>query len=201
MAKNGWLPITASPNRELCAMRSAPAQLPIRIIAALALGLIACVASAASLPPIRPVAHVDLPRFMGKWYLIATIPTSYGREAYNAVQTYSLRANGTIRTTFTFHDGSFAGTVKHLDSTGYVRAGTGNAVWGVELFGPFKLQYIVAYLNPGYSQMIVARDKRDYVWVFARTPNVSSADYALLESKVHDLGYPIAELRKVPQRW
>ena len=182
-------------------MTAAWMQPPIRLIVACVLGLIACVASAASLPPIRPVAHVDLPRFMGKWYLIATIPTSYGRDAYNAIQTYTLRANGTIRTTFTFHDGSFDGPVKHLDSSGYVHAGTGNAVCGVELFGPFKLQYIVAYLDPDYSQMIVARDKRDYVWVFARTPIISSTDYATLKSKVHDLGYPLAKFREVPQRW
>jgi apolipoprotein D and lipocalin family protein len=30
-----------------------------------------------SLEPIKPVAHVDLPRFMGDWYVIATIPTLF----------------------------------------------------------------------------------------------------------------------------
>ena len=33
-----------------------------------------------------------------------------------------------------------------------------------------------------------ARDKRDYVWVFARTPRVSSADYAKLTAQVREMG-------------
>lgn len=171
------------------------------LIVALALCFLAGTASAASLPPIQPVPHVDLPRFMGKWYLIAAIPTSYGKNAYNAVQTYTLLPDGNIHTTFGFHEGGFDGPYKHIESTGYVRGHTGNAVWGIELFGPFKLQYIVAYLAPDYSQMIVARDKRDYVWMFARAPQVSPADYAALIARARAMDYYVSDLRKVPQSW
>lgn len=163
--------------------------------------LVAVAAGAASLPPIRPVGHVDLPLFMGKWYLIATIPTRYGKNAYNAVETYTLKPDGNIRTTFSFHEGGFDGPYKHIESTGYVTPETGNAVWGVKVFWFLKAQYIVGYLAPDYSQMIVARDKRDYVWVFARTAQVSPADYAMLAAKVGALGYPVSQLRRVPQRW
>lgn len=171
------------------------------LLAILALGCVAIAATAAELPPIQPVAHVDLPRFMGKWYLIATVPTSYGKNAYNAIETYALQKDGNIHTTFTFHDGAFDGPAKHIESTGYVKSGTGNAVWAVKLFLFLKAQYIVAYLNSDYSEMIVARDKRDYVWVFARTPEVSQAEYQVLTAKVKALGYPVANLRKVPQHW
>lgn len=171
------------------------------LLAALALMLAASGAMASPPPPIQPVAHVDLPRFMGKWYLIAAIPTRFGKDAYNAVETYTLQPDGNVYTTFSFHESGSDGPFKHIQSTGYVKAGTGNAEWGVALFWPFKLQYIVAYLKPDYSQMIVARDKRDYVWVFARTPDVSPADYAALVKHVEALGYPISQLRKVPQRW
>lgn len=171
------------------------------LLAACVLCLVAVAASAASLPPIQPVSHVDLPRFMGKWYLIATIPTSYGKDAYNAVETYTLKPDGNIHTTFSFHEGGFDGTYKHIESTGYVTPGTGNAVWGVKVLLLLKAQYVVAYLAPDYSQMIVARDKRDYVWVFARTPQVSQAGYAMLAAKVRALGYPPSKLRKVPQQW
>lgn len=171
------------------------------LLAACALCLLAGTACAASLPPIQPVAHVDLQRFMGKWYLIATIPTSYGKDAYNAVETYRLQKNGTIHTTFDFHEGGFDGPYKHIHSTGYVTPHTGNAVWGVQVFWPFKAQYIVAYLKPNYSEMIVARDRRDYVWVFARTPRVSPSDYATLIAQVGAMGYEGSNLRKVPQHW
>ncbi|MGH8215243.1 MAG: lipocalin family protein [Rhodanobacteraceae bacterium] len=163
--------------------------------------LLSVSAFAGDLAPIKPVTHVDLPRFMGKWYLVAAIPTHYGKKAYNAVETYTLQSDGHIHTTFRFNNGGFDGPLKHIESTAYVRSGTGNAVWGVQLFWPFKLQYIVAWLKPDYSRMIVARDKRDYVWVFARTPNVSEADYHALITEVAKLGYDLARVRRVPQKW
>ena len=53
---------------------------------ALATVLAASVAACASSgPTIPPVASVDLPRFMGDWYVIAHIPSFPEREAYNAI--------------------------------------------------------------------------------------------------------------------
>lgn len=158
-------------------------------------------AVAGDLPPIKPVSHVDLKRFMGTWYLIATIPTSYGEKAWNAVETYRLKDDGDIWTGFRFHQGGFDGPLKKIHSTGYVQPDTGNAVWAVTVFWFLKAQYIVAYLKADYSQMIVARDKRDYVWVFSRTPNVSKADWDTLHDTVKALGYDMSKYRKVPQKW
>jgi len=39
---------------------------------------------------------VDMNRFMGKWYVIAHIPTFLEKGAYNATETYSLKKNGKI---------------------------------------------------------------------------------------------------------
>lgn len=156
---------------------------------------------AGSLPPIKPVAHVDLPRFMGTWYVIATIPTRFEKNAYNPVETYTLQKDGNVYTRFRFRPGGFDKPVKAIHSTGYVKAGSGNAVWGVQVFWPLKAQYVVAYLKDDYSQLIVARDARDYTWVMARTPTVSPADYDALVAKVKALGYDTSRLRKPPQQW
>jgi len=56
---------------------------------------------------------------------------------------------------------------------GTVKPGTGNAVWGMQFIWPIKAQYIVAYLDPGYTETIIARDARDYAWIMARTPRIS----------------------------
>jgi apolipoprotein D and lipocalin family protein len=158
-------------------------------------------AHAGDLPPIKPVAHVDLPRFMGKWYVIATIPTRFEKNAYNPVETYTLLPDHRVDTGFRFRDGGFDSKVKSIRSTGYVKSGSSNAVWGVQVFWPIKAQYIVAYLKDDYSQTIVARDARDYTWVMARTPTVSAADYDALLARVKALGYPMSRIRKPPQAW
>ena len=155
---------------------------------------------ARELPPITPVPHVDLPRFMGDWYVIATIPTRFEKNAYNAVEVYTLRPDGNVATSFHFRNGSFDGERKEIHSTGFVKPGSGNAVWGVQVFWPLKAQYIVAWLKDDYSQVIVARDARDYMWVMARTPTIAQADYDALLARVKALGYPMDKVRKVPQQ-
>ncbi|MEP7185936.1 MAG: lipocalin family protein [Rhodanobacter sp.] len=171
----------------------------------LACGLIAGVASvntqAADLPPIKPVAQVDLSRFMGSWYVIASIPSYFEREAYNAVETYTLKSDGKIDTVFRYRKGSFDSKRKEINSTGFVQDNTHNAVWGVQIIWPIKAQYVIASLNNDYSQTIIARDKRDYVWIMARTPTIPLADYDAMVEKVRAMGYDLKDLRKVPQQW
>jgi apolipoprotein D and lipocalin family protein len=157
-------------------------------------------ACARDLPPIQPVAHVDLPRFMGSWYVIASIPTRVERDAYNAIETYTLQSDGEVATTFRFNDGASAAPVKTIRSVGIVKANTGNAVWGIQLFWPLKAQYIVAYVSRDYGETIVARDARDYAWIMTRTPAVSEEEYAALVDKVRRLGYDVEKIRRVPQR-
>jgi apolipoprotein D and lipocalin family protein len=112
-----------------------------------------------------------------------------------------MQPDGTVSTAFRFRNGAFDSPIRTIHSTGYVKDGTGNAVWDVQIFWPIKAQYIVAYLKDDYSQTIVARDARDYVWIMARTPTVPQADYEALTSRVVALGYPSASIRKVPQAW
>jgi apolipoprotein D and lipocalin family protein len=45
--------------------------------------------SCATHPPLKKVENVDLKRFMGKWYVIANIPTFIEKGAHNAVETYT----------------------------------------------------------------------------------------------------------------
>ena len=173
--------------------------LPKALLLACGFAIAGTACHASELPPIQPVAHVDLPRFMGKWYVIATIPTRFEKHAYNAVETYTLQPNGNIDTQFHYRNGGFDKPVKAINSTGFVKAGSGNAVWGVQVFWPIKAQYIVAYLKDDYSQTIVARDARDYTWIMARTPTVSPADYDALITRVIQMGYSASDIRKVPQ--
>lgn len=152
------------------------------------------------LPDIKPVANVELSRFMGSWYVIGVIPTFIEKEAYNSVESYKFDADGTIVTTFTFNKGSFDGPVKTYKPRGFVVENTNNAEWGMRFVWPIKAQYKIAYLSADYGQTIVARDARDYVWIMARTPVISDAQYKELSDYVVSLGYDISKLQKVPQQ-
>lgn len=166
----------------------------------LALVLAAC-RSAGAEKPIRSVRHVELSRYMGRWYVIASIPTRFGRDGYDQTETYHLERNGDICTRFRYYRGGFNGPIKTLHSTATVVPDSGNARWEVHIFWVLREQYIVAWLAPNYSRVIVARDARDYVWLMARTPRISPGDYRRMVARVRAMGYDMHGLRKVPQRW
>jgi apolipoprotein D and lipocalin family protein len=156
--------------------------------------------STSNQPPIAPVESVDLSRFMGDWYVIAAIPTYIERESFNAVESYTLRDDGRVATTFKFNKGSLTGPWVEYHPTGFVRENTGNAVWGMQFIWPIKAEFIIAHLDSDYRTTIIARNARDYVWIMAREPQLSESDYSLLVKRVTDWGYDIGALRKVPHR-
>ncbi len=161
------------------------------------LGLMGCNHHA----PMKTVAYLDLDRFMGDWYVIANIPTFVEQDAYNAVESYRLDDRGRIITTFTFRSGGFSGKQKTYQPTGFVLDRETNAHWGMQFIWPFKGDFRVIYLDPDYRHTIIGRQKRDYVWIMARTPAISVGDYQKLLRIVADNGYDIEQVQKVPQKW
>ena len=155
----------------------------------------------ATLPPLKTVDHVDIPRFMGDWYVIAVIPTFIEKGAHNAVESYRLDPDGTIATTFTFRKGAFDGPLKSYEPRGFIVDSATNATWGMRFIWPIKAEYLITYLTDDYSQTVVSRNKRDYVWIMARTPQIAETDYARIVEIVKAQGYDAAKLQKVPQSW
>jgi apolipoprotein D and lipocalin family protein len=88
--------------------------------------------------PLATVPKVDLPRYMGDWYVIASIPTFIEKGAHNAIESYRLDSDGTIAVTFTFRDGAFDGKPKKYSPRGFVRDTNTNALWGMQFIWPIK---------------------------------------------------------------
>ena len=145
------------------------------------------------------VESVDLKRFMGPWYVIGVIPTFIEKDIYNAIESYELQPDGTILTTFTFNKGAFDGPAKEMNPKGFVIPGTNNAIWGMQFVWPIKAEYVISHLDADYTETIIARSQRDYVWIMARTPTISDERYERMKAKVVEMGYDVSKLVKVPQ--
>ena len=155
----------------------------------------------ASRPPLTIESKVDLARFMGDWYVIANIPTSLERGAHNAVESYRLDADGSVATTFTFRKEAFDGKVKRYCPRGFVQDTGTNAVWGMQFIWPIKSDYRIVHVSPDYQRTIIGREKRDNVWIMARTPQLTEADLDELRKQVEREGYDMTKLELVPQQW
>jgi len=167
----------------------------------MALSFLAGCAGSSSRAPINTVDYVDLQRFMGDWYVIANIPTFVEKGAHNAVESYRLDDDGSIDTTFTFRADSFDGEQKTYNPRGFVVDTESNAVWGMQFVWPFKGDYRIVYLDDDYTRTAIGREKRDYVWIMARSPSIPDDEYAAIVSYLGDQGYDTSKIQKVPQRW
>lgn len=166
----------------------------------IALILLSACQSTSGYPPIRTADQVDLPRFMGDWFVLGNIPVFIEKEAFNATESYALNEDGSVATTFRFRKGSFDAPEKTYHPKGFVRDTATNAVWGMQFVWPFKAEYRIVYVSDDYSQTIIGRSKRDYLWIMARTPTLPEAEYEQLVTLVSEQGYDVSKIRRVPQQ-
>jgi apolipoprotein D and lipocalin family protein len=151
-------------------------------------------------PPIRTAVHVDLQRFSGDWYVIASTPTFIEKNAYAAIENYAPPVDGKVKTTFSFNANSFDGERKRYESTGFVRDDGSNAVWGMQFIWPIKAEYRIVFIDPDYQYTIIGRSKRDYVWIMSRESALAASVYNKLLKILVEEGYDINKLRIVPQK-
>ncbi len=166
---------------------------------AVLLALGAALSGCRAATPLALERHVDLPRFMGDWYVIACIPTRLERNAYAPRESYRLDAQGRVQTTFTYHQGGFDGPLKRYTPVGYVHAEGGGAVWGMQFIWPVRADYRIMYVDSAYTLTVIGREKRDYAWIMARTPRIAAEDYERLRTLLAAQGYDVSALRRMPQ--
>ena len=150
---------------------------------------------------IRTAAHVDLSRFAGDWFVIASIPTPFDRDAVNAREHYRIGEDGTIDATYRFQKGGPEGKQWTIRRTGIVRDTRSNAVWDVKLAGPIATDYRIVHVDENYDQAIIGRNRRDYAWILARNPEISHRQLFQHVRRLREQGYDSERLRTVPQVW
>lgn len=164
---------------------------------------LALLASACSSPhgPLPRPAAVDLQRFMGDWYVIGFIPLYPERHAHNGVENYALTDDGVIEVRYRFNEGGFDGPIKTYHPRARPVPGTENTQWAMQFIWPFTADYRIAYVDDDYSTTIIARQARDYVWLMARSPQLSPEHLQRMMSQIEAMGYDLNAFKLQPQFW
>jgi apolipoprotein D and lipocalin family protein len=174
------------------------------------LGIFMLAGCATSREPLRgTTAPVDLPRFMGAWYVLGFIPLHVPllpmfseRDAHNGIESYELRPDGTIATTYTFRRGAFDGPEKRFTPKARVSNPPVNSEWDMKFawYMPSS-DYLILFVDKDYQTTIIGVPNRAYVWIMARKPMIAEAEYTALLDRVEQAGYDRSLVKKVPQRW
>jgi apolipoprotein D and lipocalin family protein len=166
----------------------------LALLGALFAGGCATTHGGASLPPLQTVERVDLPRYLGTWYEIASYPQSFQAGCTATTATYSLRDDGIIEVLNRCRKGGLDGQEDSAKGRARVVDTTTNARLEVSFFGPFWGDYWVIDLAEDYGYAVVGHPNREYLWVLARTPSLAPDTYAGIVARLGAQGYDPARL-------
>jgi apolipoprotein D and lipocalin family protein len=148
------------------------------------------------LPAPVTVARVDLQRYLGTWYEIASFPQSFQRGCTATTATYALRDDGQIDVLNRCRKGSLDGEPKEARGRARVVDRASNARLEVTFFWPFWGDYWIVDLGADYEYAVVGHPSRDYLWILSRTPTMDPALYASILQRLETQGFETARLRR-----
>lgn len=151
------------------------------------------------LPPLKTVEKVDLNRYLGKWYEIASFPQRFQKGCTGSTANYAKRKDGRIRVVNRCRKGSLQGKKASAKGLARVVDKKTNAKLKVSFFRPFWGDYWIIDLDDNYQFAVVGHPSRDYLWILSRTPQMDQSVYKGILKRLKAQGYEIGKLRKTLQ--
>jgi apolipoprotein D and lipocalin family protein len=145
--------------------------------------------------PLDTVDHVDLNRYLGKWFEIARLPLSWENKcAANVTATYAPRPDGKLKVlnSCVKSDGKVTqskGTAKIAS-----KKDRSNSKLTVTFFWPFSGDYWILDLDPDYRWALVGKPSRKNLWILSRTPNLDRETVDKLLEKGNALGFDTSRI-------
>jgi apolipoprotein D and lipocalin family protein len=171
----------------------------IALLIALAVGFVSLTAAASDRRPLEVVRSVDLDRYLGTWYEIASYPAWFQRDCTAVTAEYGLREDGLISVVNSCRKGSLEGKLKQSKGRAKVVDETTNAKLKVSFFGPFWGDYWIIDLDPDYRWVVVGVPSRKYLWILSRTPTIDEVLYQEIVGRLPAVGYDPALLNRTKQ--
>jgi len=171
----------------------------VLLMTAIALGGCASTTERLRLPALATVEKVEVNRYLGTWYEIASFPQSFQKGCTATTATYSLRPDGELNVRNQCHLEKVDGELKVANGRARVVDLVTNARLEVSFFRPFWGDYWIIELEPDYQYAVVGHPGRDYLWILSRTPTMDPARYDAILGRLTERGYQIERLNKTEQ--
>ncbi len=146
------------------------------------------------------VDRVNLNRYLGLWYEIASYPSWFQKGCTGSTAEYNLLSDGKIQVINRCHKDSLEGPLKVSKGKAEVVDTTTNAKLKIWFFWPFKGDYWIIDLNPGYQWAVVGEPSRKYLWILSRTPIMDGSIYQEILERLPQKGYDPAKLQRTDQK-
>jgi apolipoprotein D and lipocalin family protein len=152
------------------------------------------------LPPLKTVDRVELDRYAGTWFEIASFPQSFQRGCTATTATYTARSDGDLDVLNRCRKGGLDGEETSARGRARVVDRVTNARLEVSFFRPFWGDYWIIDLGADYQFAVVGHPNRDYLWILSRTPELPEPTYQEVLARLQAQGYETARLVRTLQR-
>jgi apolipoprotein D and lipocalin family protein len=146
------------------------------------------------------VASVNLERYVGKWYEIASYPTIFQKGCTNTSAEYQITDKGYVKVINRCNKDSVDGIAKSIEGKAFVVENSNNSKLKVQFFWPFKGDYWIIGLADDYSWAVVSHPNRKYLWILSRTPVIDESVYKKIIQLIKDKGLDTEKLKKTLQK-
>jgi apolipoprotein D and lipocalin family protein len=155
--------------------------------------------------PLRTIAALDVPRYMGTWFEIAKYPNWFQKKCLSDTRAdYQLQSTGTVQVTNRCRreNGDMEqaiGEARQLGPTSSPKLQVRFAPAWLSLLPFVWGDYWVIDLDADYQLVAVSEPKREYLWVLSRTPTVSAEAYQALLLRLKSQGFDLERLERTRQ--
>ncbi len=150
-------------------------------------------------PALETVPHVDLARYAGTWYEIASYPQRFQKGCTGTTATYTLRPDGSVEVLNRCARDSLNGRVTVARGRARVVDRASNAKLKVSFFWPFWGDYWIIDLGRDYEYAVVGHPSRKYLWILSRTPTMAPGVYEGILERLRGQGYDTGRLSRTLQ--
>lgn len=148
---------------------------------------------------LQTVPNVDLNKYSGKWYEIATFPQRFQKGCNCTTAEYTMTDKGYVIVENRCNKASITGKQSYIKGKAFVVENSGNAKLKVQFFWPFKAKYWIIDLADDYSYAVVSHPNRKYLWILSRTSKMDKEIYEKLISSLKEKKFDINKLQRTTQ--
>ena len=148
---------------------------------------------------LKTVQNVDLNKYSGKWYEIASYPQRFQKGCHCTTAEYTLSEKGYVIVINRCKKDSINGKQPFIQGKAFVVKNSGNAKLKVQFFWPFTGKYWIIDLADDYSYAVVSHPNKKYLWILSRTPKMEDTIYKNILSRLNEKGFDLSKLQITKQ--
>lgn len=163
------------------------------------ISIISLFSSIAMSKTLETVPYVDLNKYAGKWFEIASIPQRFQKGCTYTTAEYTLTDKGFVLVENRCNNDIANKNKSYIKGKAFVVKNSGNAKLNVQFFWPFKGKYWIIDLSEDYSYAVVGHPNRKYLWILSRTATMDDGTYQHIISRIKEKGFDISKIKLTKQ--